>query len=163
MYRWLHRDRSRHYNEVIHLLQRYTQKSAPAQSHHVRTILTVTNSSNFNSGVPNLLASVPRPFPLRVIVCVCLKSLPRTINTHNNFAYWGRPGTEATNLPMLVIQDDGVTDKQSSRDRPVTDHYIPSADWDRPTTDEDMTQTSSVIPQVSQSQVWHTVTHTLII
>ena len=98
MYQLLHRDRSRCYNEVIQLLQRYTQRSAPAQSHHVRIRPTVVIST---------------------------------------LVY----------LPIHVIQDDGVTDQQLSQDRPVTDHNIPSADQDRSTT---VTQTSSVIPKVSQ-------------
>ena len=45
VYRLLHRDRSRHYNEIIRLLQRYTQRSTPVQSHHVRTTPTLVIST----------------------------------------------------------------------------------------------------------------------
>ena len=67
-----------------------------------REIGCTDNRLSCNSSCAVPLASVPRPSLLRVIVCVLNVSLPRTINAHNNYAYWGRPGTTSSTCIVCV-------------------------------------------------------------
>ena len=46
-------------------------------------------------------------------ICSCSKPSCEDYTKSSNFK-----------LPILVIQDDGVTDQQSSQDRPVTDNLL---------------------------------------